>query len=219
MKKPSVAVVWIQLVSRPRRPSGACSATYVAAPPYSPPSARPCNRRRLTSRIGASQPIVSNVGRKPTAAVRHAHHEDGDEERVLAADQVADAPEHQRAERPHEEARGVGGESGEQRGGLVALREEQGREERRERRVEIEVVPLEDGSERRGEDDFLLLARFFRGSFAGRTARRQSKYIRRRRHLHSSMRESIGSDVRRNRTIASQNMRQGLCLAEKCAGP
>ena len=27
MKKPTVAVVWIQLVNSPRRPAGACSAT------------------------------------------------------------------------------------------------------------------------------------------------------------------------------------------------
>ena len=39
--------------------SGACSATYTAAPPYSPPSARPCSRRRVTRMIGAATPIVA----------------------------------------------------------------------------------------------------------------------------------------------------------------
>src|SRR5579862_3689000 len=68
-KKPSVAVVWIQLVSYPRLPCGACSATYVAAPPYSPPSASPCTSLNVTSRMGAAQPIASYLGRKPTRHV------------------------------------------------------------------------------------------------------------------------------------------------------
>ena len=84
---------------------------------------------------------------------REAHHHDGDEEGVLAADQIADAPEHQRAERPDQEPGRVGGEAGQQRRRRVPLGEEQRREERRQRRVDVEVVPLEDGAERRGEDD------------------------------------------------------------------
>ena len=84
---------------------------------------------------------------------RRAHEQDGDEEGVFAADQVAQAAEHQGAERAHQEARGVGGEGRQQRRRLVARRKEQGREERRQGGVEIEVVPLEHGAERRGEDD------------------------------------------------------------------
>src|SRR5262249_10610249 len=66
---PSVAVVWIQLVQKPRRPGGACSATYVAAPPYSPPSASPCSTRSSTSRMGAAAPMLLYVGSTPTSAV------------------------------------------------------------------------------------------------------------------------------------------------------
>src|SRR5262249_28001951 len=44
-------------------------------------------------------------------------------------------------------------ERGEQSGRGVAGREEEGREERRQGRVEVEVVPLEDGSQGGGEDD------------------------------------------------------------------
>jgi hypothetical protein len=55
--RPSVAVVWIHEVYAPRLPCGACSATYVAAPPYSPPSARPCNRRRRMRMTGAAMPM------------------------------------------------------------------------------------------------------------------------------------------------------------------
>src|SRR5207253_4199563 len=51
------------------------------------------------------------------------------------------------------EARRIGGEGRKQGRGLVARREEQHREERREHRVQIEVVPLEDRPEGRGEDD------------------------------------------------------------------
>jgi len=74
---------------------------------------------------------------------RQAHDEDGDEEGVLAADDVADAAEHDRAERTHEEA---GGES-EQREDVTRRRrigaEELRADDGRERPVEVEVVPLE----------------------------------------------------------------------------
>ena len=46
-------------------------------------------------------------------------------------------------------------------------KEEQRREERRQRGVEIEVVPLEDGSDRGREDDLAVLARHGPG-FTGR---------------------------------------------------
>ena len=57
--KPSVAVVCIHDVKNPLRFGGACSATYVAAPPYSPPNAKPCNNRSTNTMIGAAKPIVS----------------------------------------------------------------------------------------------------------------------------------------------------------------
>src|SRR5213075_959018 len=62
-------------------------------------------------------------------------------------------PEHQRAERTHEEAGGISGERGKERRGLVARREKECREEWRQHRVQIEVVPLEHRAERRCEDD------------------------------------------------------------------
>ncbi|MNE39539.1 hypothetical protein D3C80_1334990 [compost metagenome] len=55
---PPVAVVCIQLVKKPRLLAGACSATYVAAPPYSPPRASPCTNLRISTRIGAAYPIL-----------------------------------------------------------------------------------------------------------------------------------------------------------------
>src|SRR6185369_14945511 len=69
--------------------------------------------------------------------------------------------------------------------GVVPLGKEEGSEERRQGRVEVEVIPLEDRAQRGGEDDLaLLLARDLedggvgiRGrythesSFSGRTVR------------------------------------------------
>src|SRR5207302_8857439 len=104
------------------------------------------------------QPADRLEGRQQADEERRAAHEDnGDEEGVLPADQIADAAEHQGAERAHEEAGGVRRESGEQRRGLVTRGEEQRREERRQRRVQIEVVPLEYRAERGSEDDSPLL--------------------------------------------------------------
>ena len=57
---------------------------------------------------GAAKPIVASAGQQADDEGRQTHDEDGDEEGVFAADDVAEAPEHDRAERPHQEARGEG---------------------------------------------------------------------------------------------------------------
>ena len=95
------------------------------------------------------QPADGCVGRQQADQERRcAHEDDGDEEGVLAADEVADAAEDQRAEGAHEKAGGISGECREQRRRLVARRKEQGGEERRQHRVQVKVVPLEDRAER-----------------------------------------------------------------------
>jgi hypothetical protein len=91
---------------------------------------------------------LRGAGQKADQKRRQAHDHDGDEEGVFASDDVADAPEHDGAERAHQEA---GGE-GEQRED-IARRRRIGREELRaddagERAVKIEVIPLENGTER-----------------------------------------------------------------------
>ena len=83
---------------------------------------------------------------------RHAHQHDGDEEGALAADEVAEPPEHQRAEGPHEEARREGEQSEDEARGLVDAREELLGDDDRQRAVEEEVVPLEHRPQGRGED-------------------------------------------------------------------
>jgi hypothetical protein len=54
-----------QLAQKPRDFAGLCSATSSTAPPHSPPTAKPCRKRRTTRRIGASRPICAYVGRQP----------------------------------------------------------------------------------------------------------------------------------------------------------
>jgi hypothetical protein len=83
---------------------------------------------------------------------RHAHDEDGDEEGVFAADEIAEPTEHQRAERPHREAGGEGEQREDEPRRRVHAREELLGDDRRERAVQVEVVPLEHRTQRRGED-------------------------------------------------------------------
>src|SRR5262249_47185666 len=61
--------------------------------------------------------------------------------------------EDQSAERPHEEPGGEGEQGEDVRGGVVDAREKLLGDDGRERAVQIEVVPLEYGAERCGEDD------------------------------------------------------------------
>jgi hypothetical protein len=84
---------------------------------------------------------------------RKTHDGDGDEEGVLAADEIADPAEHQGAERTHCKARGKSQQGEDEAGGRVDAGEELLGHDDGECAVEIEVVPLEDGAERRGEDD------------------------------------------------------------------
>ena len=105
------------------------------------------------------KPADRGVGRQQTDQEgRGAHHHDGDQEGVFPSDQIADAAEHQRAERPDQESRGVGRKRRQQRRRIVAGRKEQRGEEWRQNGIEIEVVPFEDGAERRSEDDEFLFA-------------------------------------------------------------
>ena len=115
------------------------------------------HRRRSADRLVAGQAADEER--------RQAHDQDGDEEGVLAADEVAETTEEQRAERAHQEA---GGE-GEQRE-HVARRFRVGREElladdRRKRAIKIEIIPFEDGTGGRGHDDLPLLRRHRTASF------------------------------------------------------
>src|SRR5262249_17610471 len=103
---------------------------------------------------------------------------DGDEEGVFAADEITDAAEDQRAERPHQEAGGVGRKCRQQRRGVVSGRKEERREEGGERRVEIKIVPFEHGTKRGSEDDAAFVARHPLRRLAGQRQRGHGNFPR-----------------------------------------
>jgi hypothetical protein len=69
---------------------------------------------------------------------------------VLAAHQVAQPPEDQRAERPHREAGREGGQSEDEAGDLIDAGKKLRADDGGQQAVQIEVIPLEHGTERRG---------------------------------------------------------------------
>jgi hypothetical protein len=83
---------------------------------------------------------------------RCAHDDDGGEEGLLSAHQVAESAEHQCSERPHRETGGKGEQREDERARLVDTREELLRDDCGERTVQEEVVPLEAGAEARCKD-------------------------------------------------------------------
>ncbi len=97
------------------------------------------------------------VGQQADDESRQAHDEDGDEEGVFAADDVADAAEHEGAERADQEAGGEGQQREDIARGRRVGREELRADDAGERPVEVEVIPLENGAERGGQNDEALL--------------------------------------------------------------
>ena len=82
-----------------------------------------------------------------------AHHDDRDEEGVLAPDLVADAAEDEGAEGPHGKAHADQGEAGQERRRVIAGGKEELPEKDRERGVDVKIVPFEDGAKGGGGDD------------------------------------------------------------------
>ena len=108
------------------------------------------DRRHEPDRLVARQAADQEGGRT--------HDQDGDEKGVLAANQIAQPAEHQRAERPHQEARGKGQQREDVARRLGVLAEELRADNRGQRAVEVEVVPFENGTKRRRKNDPLLFA-------------------------------------------------------------
>ena len=77
-----------------------------------------------------------------------AHQGHAEQEGVLAADRVAEPAEQQRAERTHGKAGGEGEQREDEADIGRHIGEEVFRQERAERSVDVEVVPLEYGAER-----------------------------------------------------------------------
>ena len=78
---------------------------------------------------------------------RPAHDAHGDQKRVLAAHQIAQPPENQRAERAHGEAGGKRGQRENKAGDFIHAGEELRTDDARQQTVQIEVVPFEHGAE------------------------------------------------------------------------
>ena len=72
------------------------------------------------------------------------HDQDGHQEGVFASDEIAKAPEYQRAERAHQEAGGEGEQGEDVARRLIELTEELGADDHGKRTVKIKIVPLED---------------------------------------------------------------------------
>jgi hypothetical protein len=99
------------------------------------------------------------VGRQhPDQRGRGAHDDQRHQERIFAADEVADAAEEQRTERPHDEADRERRQVGNQRERLVAARIEKRGDHARQAAEDVEVVPLDHRPDRRRGDDLPDLA-------------------------------------------------------------
>ena len=88
---------------------------------------------------------------------RKSHDHNCDQESVLAAHHVAEPTEHERAERPHREARRERQQGEDVARALVERREELRADDRREHAEQVKVVPLEDCPKGRSEDHALLV--------------------------------------------------------------
>ena len=91
-------------------------------------------------------------GQQADAGGRAAHHRDGDQERIFAAHLVPEPAEHQRAQRPEEEADGKGEQAEKELGCGVASGKEQFAQQAGEDAVEEEIIPFEHGAQRAGHD-------------------------------------------------------------------
>ena len=65
---PSTMPEVIRLPQKPRR-AVACSTIISAAPPHSPPVAKPCTSRSNTRSSGAAMPMLAKLGSRPMATV------------------------------------------------------------------------------------------------------------------------------------------------------
>ncbi len=79
------------------------------------------------------------------------HQEDGEHQRGLAALGIAEAADHDAAERPRQEADAIGRKGCEQRGGRIGVGEELCGDQPGEISVDAEIVPFEQIADRRGQ--------------------------------------------------------------------
>ena len=99
------------------------------------------------------------IGQQADDEGRQTHDHDGDEEGVFTANHVAQAAKHQRPKRPDDEASGESQQRENKGRTGVEPAEKLFGNNRCQRAIQIEVVPLKDGAQRRGKDDLPLLRR------------------------------------------------------------
>ena len=99
------------------------------------------------------------VGQDADDEGRQAHDQDGDQEGVLATDHVAQAAKHQRAKGAHDEACGKSQQREDEGRTRIQATEKLLGNDRGQRSIQVKVIPLEHGAERRCKNHLLL----FRG--------------------------------------------------------
>ena len=158
---PAVETCW-KLPNKPRRFCGAHSTMKAVEVPHSPPAAKPLHdaKRNQQDRRPDADRLI---GRQQADADRaERHQEDGQHQRRLAAFGVAEAADHDAAERPRQEADAIGREGGEQRGGRIAVREELCGDQPGEISIDTEIVPFEQVADCCGQDRLVGLVRHMR---------------------------------------------------------
>ncbi len=108
------------------------------------------------SATGAGTPMLRVARRKADEKRREAHDEDRDEKRVLAPHEIPEPAEHQRTEGADRKPGGERQQRKDECAGRVQCGKELLGDDRGERPVEIEVIPLEYGTQAGSEHDFLV---------------------------------------------------------------
>ena len=151
--KPRVAVVWIQLVYRPRFPGrsvlrdvgGGATILTAEREPLQQAQDDECHRRRHSGG-GVARQQADQEGRA-------AHDAHGDEKRMLRPTRSPRRPNTSAPNGRHGEPGGECRQCEDETGDLVDSGKELRGDDARQQSIEIEVVPLEDGAERRCTDD------------------------------------------------------------------
>ena len=149
---PAGAPMLAKLAEKPRLFSSECSSAISAAPPHSPPTAKPWISRSRISRIGARTPMVCVGGEQADREAGRAHDAHGQHEHGFAADPVAEVAEDHPAQGADDVADGEGAERGDGGDHRGQVGEEQLPEHQRGGgAVEQEVVELDGAAQEAGE--------------------------------------------------------------------
>src|SRR5262245_30038102 len=141
-----------------RRPSGACSTRNTIELVYSPPTERPWTMRKSVSAIGAARPSVAYPGSSP---IRNVGIAIAVTENVSAPapETIADMPDEDPADGPHDIAQREHAEGGKELGDRILMREELAADCSGEIAVDRKIIPLEHVADHAGGDHPACLRR------------------------------------------------------------